>query len=33
LDKSHVRFAVKDEQAIARLAHSLFIVGATSVAQ
>jgi len=33
LDKSHVRFAVKDEQAIAQLARSLFIVGATSVAQ
>ncbi|MDO9169992.1 MAG: aminotransferase class I/II-fold pyridoxal phosphate-dependent enzyme [Methylobacter sp.] len=32
LDKSHVRFAVKDEQAIARLARSLLIVGATSVA-
>lgn len=30
LDKSHVRFAVKDEQAIARLANRLFIVGATS---
>ena len=33
LDKSYLRFAVKDEQAIARLARSLFIVGATSVAQ
>ncbi|MDP1772628.1 MAG: aminotransferase class I/II-fold pyridoxal phosphate-dependent enzyme [Methylobacter sp.] len=33
LDKSHVRFAVKDEQAIAQLANSLFLVGATSVAQ
>ncbi len=29
LDKSHVRFAVKDEQAITQLARSLFIVGAT----
>lgn len=27
LDKSHLRFAVKDEQAIAQLASSLFIVG------
>jgi len=33
LDKSHVRFAVKDEQAIARLAHGLFVVGATSFVQ
>lgn len=33
LDKSYLRFAVKDEQAIARLARSLLIVGATSVAQ
>ena len=33
LDKSHVRFAVKDEQSIAQLANSLFIVGTTSVAQ
>jgi threonine-phosphate decarboxylase len=32
LDKSHVRFAVKNEQAIALLAHSLFIVGAASAA-